>query len=117
MKSTRKARCNLSLRPLEHQPIISNKFFCNASHRFLKLNGNLLICCDNMFILCSRHNPKILWVDDEEIIGHRIAESSLVLGDFVAQEIEIASANYPHMEEHLLCVKFLCIRIHNARWA
>ena len=36
----------------------------------------------------SRHNPKILWVDDAEIIGHQITASSPVLGDFLAQEIE-----------------------------
>ena len=39
-------------------------------------------------IPCSRHNPKILWVDDAEIIGHHITASSPVLGDFLAQEIE-----------------------------
>jgi hypothetical protein len=36
----------------------------------------------------SRHNPKILWVDDAEVVGDGVAEAVPVLGDFVAQEIE-----------------------------
>src|ERR1019366_5496026 len=40
-----------------------------------------------LIIPCSRHNPKILWVDDAEIIGHQITASSPALGDFLAQEI------------------------------
>jgi uncharacterized membrane protein HdeD (DUF308 family) len=36
----------------------------------------------------SRQNPKILWVDDAEVVGDRIAKACPVLGDFVAQEIE-----------------------------
>jgi hypothetical protein len=40
------------------------------------------------YIPHSRHNPKILWVDDAKIIGDRVAEAIPVLGDFAAQEIE-----------------------------
>lgn len=36
----------------------------------------------------SRHNAKILWVDDAEAVGDGVAEAVPVLGDFVAQEIE-----------------------------
>jgi hypothetical protein len=36
----------------------------------------------------SRQYPKILWIDDAEVIGDGITKASPVLGDFVAQEIE-----------------------------
>ena len=36
----------------------------------------------------SPQNPKILWVDDAEVVGDRITKACPVLGDFVAQEIE-----------------------------
>ena len=39
-------------------------------------------------ILRSRQKPKILWVDDAEVVGDRITKACPVLGDFVAQEIE-----------------------------
>ena len=35
-------------------------------------------CC----ILCSRHNPKNLWIDDTKIVGDRIAEVRPVSRDF-----------------------------------
>ena len=36
----------------------------------------------------SRQNPKILWVDDAEVVGDRITKVLQFSGDFVAQEIE-----------------------------
>src|SRR5271157_4647450 len=36
----------------------------------------------------SRQYPKILWIDDAEVVGDGITKASPVLGDFVAQEIE-----------------------------
>ena len=36
----------------------------------------------------SPHNPKILWVDDAEIVGDRIAEVGPVARNFFAQETE-----------------------------
>src|SRR5438552_6062178 len=36
----------------------------------------------------SSHNPKILWVDDAEIVGDRIAEVRPILGNFVTQKTE-----------------------------
>src|ERR1700676_4374747 len=36
----------------------------------------------------SRHDPKILWVDDAKIVGDRIAEIGPVAGNFFAQETE-----------------------------
>ena len=36
----------------------------------------------------SSHNPKILWVDDAEIVGDRIAEVRPIPGNFVAQKTE-----------------------------
>jgi hypothetical protein len=39
-------------------------------------------------IPCSRHDPKIVWVDDAEIVGDRIAEVGPVAGNFFAQEAE-----------------------------
>jgi hypothetical protein len=42
----------------------------------------------NYGIPCSRHHPKILRIDDTEIIGDRIAEFGPVAGHFFAQEIE-----------------------------
>ena len=41
-----------------------------------------------LYIPRSRQNPKILWVDDAEVVGDRITKACPVLGDFVAQEIE-----------------------------
>jgi hypothetical protein len=32
----------------------------------------------------SRQNPKILWVDDAEVVGDRIAKALPVFGDFFA---------------------------------
>src|SRR5271157_3286393 len=37
-------------------------------------------------ILCSRENPKILWVDDAEVVGDLIAVDIPVPGHVVAQE-------------------------------
>jgi hypothetical protein len=39
-------------------------------------------------IPCSRHHPKILRIDDTEIVGDRIAEFGPVARHFFAQEIE-----------------------------
>jgi DNA-binding GntR family transcriptional regulator len=36
----------------------------------------------------SPHNPKILWVDDAEIVGDGIAEVGPIAGNFFAQETE-----------------------------
>ena len=36
----------------------------------------------------SRQYPKILWIDDAEVVGDGITKASPVLGDFVTQEIE-----------------------------
>src|ERR1039457_1388781 len=36
----------------------------------------------------SRQYPKILWIDDAEVVGDGITKASPVLGDCVAQEIE-----------------------------
>lgn len=41
-----------------------------------------------MDILRSGQNPRILRVDDVEVVGDPVTKSSPVLGDFVAQEIE-----------------------------
>ena len=38
------------------------------------------------YILCLRHDPKILWRDDAKVIGDRIAEPGPVPGDFFTQE-------------------------------
>ncbi len=40
------------------------------------------------YIPRSRHNPKILWVDDAEIIGDRITEVRPILGNIFTQEPE-----------------------------
>ena len=36
----------------------------------------------------SRHNPKILWIDDAKIVGDRITEVRPIAGYFVTQETE-----------------------------
>ena len=36
----------------------------------------------------SRHDPKILWVDDAKIVGDRIAEVRPVPGNYFTQETE-----------------------------
>jgi hypothetical protein len=38
------------------------------------------------YIPRSRHNPKILWVDDAEIVGDRIAEVGPIPWHFFAQK-------------------------------
>ncbi|MGB6176925.1 MAG: tetratricopeptide repeat protein [Methylocella sp.] len=43
---------------------------------------------EDQAIPSSRQNPKILRVDDAEVVGDRITEACPGLGDFVAQEIE-----------------------------
>ena len=63
-------------------------------HEIYHFSGNLL--GDDVVCNCSRpgaiprspQNPKILWVDDAEVVGDRITKACPVLGDFVAQEIE-----------------------------
>src|ERR1700730_11689948 len=42
----------------------------------------------SFYIPRSRQYPKILWIDDAEVVGDGITKASPVLGDFVAQEIE-----------------------------
>jgi hypothetical protein len=59
-----------------------------AGERIDRLGEKTTVALPIANIPCSRYNPKILWIDDAEIIGHQIAASSPVLGDFVAQEIE-----------------------------
>ena len=36
----------------------------------------------------SRHDPKILWVDDAKIVGDRITEVRPIPGNFFTQETE-----------------------------
>jgi hypothetical protein len=36
----------------------------------------------------SRHNPKILWIDDAEIVGDRITEVRPIPGNFFSQKTE-----------------------------
>jgi hypothetical protein len=50
--------------------------------------GSLFGCvngCGGLdYIPGSRQNPKILWVDDAEVVGDRIAKALPVFGDFFA---------------------------------
>ena len=39
-------------------------------------------------IPCSRHDPKILWVDDAKIVGDRITEVCPIPGNCFTQETE-----------------------------
>ncbi len=48
-----------------------------------------------IWILCSAHNPKILRLDDEKIIGDRIAEFLPVSGDIFPQEFERCVGKFP----------------------
>src|SRR6202158_582682 len=43
---------------------------------------------DTTVILVSLHNPKLLWVDDAEIVGDRITEVRPVPGNFFTQKTE-----------------------------
>ena len=52
----------------------------------------------------SRQNPKILWVDDAEIVGDRIAKFWPAFGDFFAQEIE------RRLSEFAICGVSLAVR-------
>src|ERR1017187_8867071 len=42
----------------------------------------------NFSIPRSRHNPKILWIDDAEIVGDRITEVRPIPGNCFTQETE-----------------------------
>src|SRR5271169_6875857 len=46
-------------------------------------------------IPCSRHDPKILRLDDAKVVGDLIAEDGPIAGDFFAQEPSVASAKEP----------------------
>lgn len=43
---------------------------------------------DKFVIPRSRHDPKILWVDDAKIVGDRITEVRPIPGNFFTQETE-----------------------------
>jgi hypothetical protein len=64
-------------------------------------------------ILRSRHNAKILWVDDSKLVGDRIAEGRPIQGTVSRRKLSVASANWAHVAWHLLCVIFLCMAPHN----
>ena len=42
----------------------------------------------------SRHDPKILWVDDAEIVGDRITKVRPIPGTFSRRKLSVASANW-----------------------
>ena len=41
----------------------------------------------------SRHDPKIAWVDDAEIVGDQITEVGPIPGTFSRRKLSVASAN------------------------
>ena len=42
----------------------------------------------------SRHDPKILWVDDAEIVGDQITKVRPIPGTFSRRKLSVASANW-----------------------
>ena len=57
----------------------------NFSRKLRESPGNLARLRDwGVDIPGSRQNPKILWVDDAEVVGDRIAKALPVFGDFFA---------------------------------
>jgi len=53
-----------------------------------RLAGSMKYLFEPLDILLSRQNPKILWVDDTEVVGDRIAQLRPVFRSFFAQEFE-----------------------------
>lgn len=68
------------------QRIVLGQVMVNEKSNEIVAIPALLDMMSIQYIPRSRHNPKILWIDDAEVVGDRIAESRPIPGNSFTQE-------------------------------